>query len=140
MPPAKPTARVDATADDNCSGGSDWTGRPSSTILVRPMAIPPAPVSESLRQAIRADARPVLELAALADVHPEVVGRYLRGDGLPLEALDALCHVLGLETPPGRRPADSPPPRPRPHAAGDEPDAHAPRPGPRHCRARSPPR
>ena len=60
------------------------------------------PVSEVLRCAIGSCGYPVASVAKWSGVNIKVIGRFLRDDGLPLEAVDALARVLELEL----RPAD----------------------------------
>ena len=54
-------------------------------------------VSAALRRAILEDGRSVADLAIRAGVEQGVINRYLRGDGLPLSAVDRLAQALGLE-------------------------------------------
>ena len=64
------------------------------------MAATTTTVSETLRAAVvarLADGVEATELARLAGVDVGMLGRFLRGDGLPLQALDALAAALRLE-------------------------------------------
>jgi len=54
-------------------------------------------VSAALRRAILEDGSSVSDLAIRAGVEQGVINRYLRGDGLPLSAVDGLAQALGLE-------------------------------------------
>jgi transcriptional regulator with XRE-family HTH domain len=54
-------------------------------------------VSAALRRAILEDGSSVSDLAMRAGVEQGVISRYLRGDGLPLSAVDGLAQALGLE-------------------------------------------
>ena len=57
----------------------------------------PATVSQALRAAMLASGLPAVELARLAGVEQGAIGRFERGDGLALWALDALARALRLE-------------------------------------------
>ena len=60
-------------------------------------------VSETLRRAMLASGLEAAELARLGGIDQNMVGRFFRGDGLPIVALDALARGLGLELVVARR-------------------------------------
>jgi hypothetical protein len=57
-------------------------------------------VSEALRRAIASSGLPVVRIAIDSGVSDQIIGRFLRGDGLPLSAVDGLARVLKLELKP----------------------------------------
>lgn len=58
----------------------------------------PELISETLRKAIQASGITPYELAKRANVSPQSITRFLKGErSLSLEVIDKVCHVLGLE-------------------------------------------